>query len=134
MERSPCREAKRFSASREIPLILWNLKVHHRIHKCPPSVPILNKINPVYASPSELLKIHFNTIFSFRPGSSKLSLVIRNPHQNPACTSSRQNTCHTSRPCHSSRFVRLNNIWQRVQSTKLFVMQFPPLPCYIRPK
>ena len=48
MEQSPW-EADRFSASQEIPCILWNLNVHNHVYKCPPPVPILNEIYPLHA-------------------------------------------------------------------------------------
>jgi hypothetical protein len=41
MEQSPSSEANRFSASQEIPRILWSPTVHHRIHKCPPPVHVV---------------------------------------------------------------------------------------------
>jgi hypothetical protein len=42
-------EANRFSASQEITRILWNPKVHYRIHNCPTPIRILNQLVSVHA-------------------------------------------------------------------------------------
>jgi hypothetical protein len=47
MEQSPSWEANWSLATKEIPRILWNPKVHHNR---PPPVPILSQIIPVHAT------------------------------------------------------------------------------------
>jgi hypothetical protein len=122
MQQSPSWEANRFSASQEIPRILRNLKVHYRIHKSPPPVPILSQLNPVHAPTSNFLTIHFNIILPSTPGSPTWSLSPRFPHQNPICTSPLPHTRHMPRPSDSSRFYHPNNTVWGVQIIKLLIM------------
>ena len=46
MEQSPSWEANWFSASQDIPRILWNPEVHYHSHKCPSPTPILSQLDP----------------------------------------------------------------------------------------
>ena len=87
MEQNPSWEANQFSASQEIPRIVWKPKVQYRIHKCPPTVPILSHLDPVHIRTPQFL--------SATSGSPKRTLSLRFPHQNPVCASpfSMRSTC-----------------------------------------
>jgi len=67
-------------------------------------VSILSQLDPVHIPTYQFLKIHLNIILPSTRGSSKWSLYIRFPHQNPVCASSLPNKCYMPRPSHSSRF------------------------------
>jgi hypothetical protein len=82
MEQNSSWKANQFAASQEIPHILWNSKVHYRIHKCPPPVSILAQLNPVH-TPTSYILIHVNIILPSTPGFPKWSLSLSFPHQKP---------------------------------------------------
>jgi len=99
-QQSPSWEASVSSPSQEIIFILWNPKVHYRIHKSLLTFPILCKIDPIHVSPSYLLKAHFNIVFPTTPTSSEWFLYLRSPHQNSPVPHTR----YMPRPSHSSWF------------------------------
>ena len=121
VEQSPSWEANRFSAGQEIPRILWNLKVHYRIHKCSPPVPILNQINPVHAHtptswrPIVILSSHLGL------GLPKRLFPLRVPPPQPWIHLFSPRTCYMPR-LSRSRFDHPNNICWEVQITKFLIM------------
>ena len=77
IQQSASWEANTFSASQQIPRILWNPKVLYRIYNSQTPVPILSHINPVHAPPSHFLEIGLNIILLSMPGSSYWPLSIK---------------------------------------------------------
>ena len=128
MQHSPSWETKQFSASQEIPHILWN-----RIHKCPSPVPILSQLDPVHTSTFHFLKIYLNIILPSTPGSSKWSLSLRFPHQNPVYASPLSDTCYMPGSFNSFRFFfHRNGIGWAVQINCPTALQQPKTPKFSR--
>ena len=114
MVQSPSWAANWFAASQEIPRISRNPKVHYRIHKRPPPVPILGQPSPVHIPTFHFLEIHHNIIHPSTPRSPQWSLSLRFPHQGPIHSPLLTHTRHMPSPSHSS-FYRPHDIGWEVQ-------------------
>jgi hypothetical protein len=75
MELSPSWEPATCVATQELLSILWNPKVHYRVHKSTPLIPIRSYINPIHIIPSYLSKIHFNIVHPSTFSSSQWLLL-----------------------------------------------------------
>jgi hypothetical protein len=61
-------EAKNCSASELFLNILWNPKVHYRVHKHPPLISILRQMNQVHTTPFCFSEINLILSFHIRQG------------------------------------------------------------------
>ena len=93
MQQSPPSDANWFSASQEIPCILWKLRAHYCVYKSLLPVPILSQIN----------QVHLIIILPSMPGAFKWSVSpqvsLPKPfmHRSPPM-------CYMPSPPHSSLF------------------------------
>jgi len=75
MEQSPSSGANNHSANEEIVCLLCNPKVHYRVHKSPPLIPILSHMNPAHTFLS-CFPI-YSIIFPSTPMPSESCLLFR---------------------------------------------------------
>jgi hypothetical protein len=115
MELSPTCET-------ELPSSLWNMKVHYRVRKSPPLVPILNHINPIHTIPSYLRSILILSTHLRLGSPSGLPLAFQPIYY---MRFSSAHSCYISCPSHRP-WLDFNYTWWRVQVMTLLVMQFSP--------
>jgi hypothetical protein len=117
MELSPSWQAASCAATQELPSILWNPKVHYRVHKSRPLVPISSHINPVHANLRSILILSTHLRLGLPSGLFWLS------QQYPTCNPLRPNSCYMPFPSHHPWLDHSNYVWQGVQVMKLLSLQ-----------
>ena len=75
--------------------------------------------------PIHFLKINFHIIQPSTPGSSKWSLSVKFPHQNPACTSPLPCTCYVPRPLILLHLITQIMFGEEYRSLSYLLCSFP---------
>jgi hypothetical protein len=129
MELSTTRDTTGWVGTRQPLSILWNLKVHYRIYKIYKElpVPILSKTKPVQTTPFCISKIYLNIIHHLT--SYLLSGLFPSgfPTNNPYVFHLSTYMLHALPVLSSLTWsFKLYLVKSTIETTKLFVMQFPP--------
>ena len=124
MQHSPSWEANRFSANQDIPRILWNPKVHYRIHKCPPPVPILIQLDPVHTPTPNSWRLILILFSHLCLGLASCLLNSGFPHRPCIRLSSSPFVLNALSISHFSEFYRSNTSISRLASNQ----EVPVLP------
>jgi hypothetical protein len=128
---SPSWEAASSRTIQEFSNVLWNPKARYRVHKSPPTVPVLSQLNPIYNTNSYLSKIHLlstSDICLGLPSSlSPSGLYIKILYSF---------VLHTMRATCYAHLIFLDliiltmYIWWITEVMKLLIMQFYPSSCH----
>ena len=81
-QRSHPPKATVSSVTHEILIILWNRKIHYRVHKIPTPAHILTSVTLGHALPACFFSTHFNIILPSKSRSSKWFLSLNFGNQN----------------------------------------------------
>ena len=144
---SPSWDTNSSPVSQETHHILQNPNVYYQVYNSHTLVPIPSKMNSFHNALSDLSNLHFPIpshlcpylpcgifLSGFPTSMCQMPYLPHPPSFNHALPTSLSfiQSCPTYLP-HPPSFNLLNSIRWEAETTKLFIMQFSPFPCYFLP-